>query len=184
MLPSALRCSQVLARTFRYVQVLAGAPRCTHVRSGAFRCIQVPPGARTCVQVLPGALWYSQVLAGAFKSAYPTGTGSFGTNGSVAGIVLAVVIALLVYYFQQAHKKPESDKVQPHSAEFWKQMKTINNAMDQAPSIDMDKIKAAAAAATEAEKTYQKSQNIAPGPRATTPAGGAELAVNSSSAVA
>jgi len=125
----------------------------------------------------------SLVLAPAFKSTYKNG-GSFATNGAVAGIVLAVVIGLLVMMFQNAHKKEESDKVQPHSAEFWKQMKAISNAMDQAPNVNMKKIETAVGLASAAEKTYQAEGGKGPGPRATTPAGGAELAVSSSSATA
>jgi K(+)-stimulated pyrophosphate-energized sodium pump len=100
----------------------------------------------------------SLVLGPAFKKAYPdlAVESSFSDGGIIVGVVTAVVVALAVYMFEKANAREEKSTEQPHSAEFWKQMKAITNAMDTAPTVDMSKITAAVEKAIAAEHEYNK----------------------------
>merc|ERR1719263_984507 len=76
----------------------------------------------------------SLVLAPAFKNIYDTPakvSSGFEEKGVIAGVVIIVVVGCFCYYWQMRSnaKNAKPDAKQPHSAAYWKAVKTVNQLL-------------------------------------------------------
>ena len=99
----------------------------------------------------------SLVLAPAFKTIYDTQEkvqNGFETKGVISGVVIIVVVGAFCLFWQKRSnaKNAKDEQKQPHSAEYWKAVRTVNQLLDNTAQEGFDGKLATAVAAVKAAK--------------------------------
>jgi len=109
----------------------------------------------------------SLVLAPAFKTIYDTPlkvAQGFETKGVISGVVIIVVVGAFCYFWQQRSnaKNAKEEQKQPHSAEYWKAVRTVNQLLDNTAQEGFDGKLANAVKLVKAAKWSDGALDCAP----------------------